>query len=306
METAYAAERVGRRLLDLADRLGSELGPSLRSLLARLGFDDVAALLHPLGQPIIQIPLWTAEALAPRCPVADDQLLDLIEAAAAGYLHVRIQDDLVDGDAAGDPIRDMFLSDALLIRHQSLVAQAVGSPSRFWNRFEQLAFDYGHAMLFERGLHRDGTYSRTEFRQVMNRSMPLAIPALAVLELGSRWELAEDVVRFVRHAVTAGQLIDDLRDAVADFDAGRRTWVTVQLGSDHGRDAVLVSLGLGGFDRVIREVEREVEQARLVARRCGLMTATRWLEMRLAGVGMMRDSFAAALAAAPAPRKSRD
>lgn len=284
------------------DRLAlfqAAVGPHLDNLLAELvhsrGLNDPETLLNPLAQPLVQIPLWATEALPDLGAVPDAILGDLVEAAVVGYLHVRLQDDIVDRDATGDLTAAMFLSDALLIRHQILIARTVGTSPRFWDRFEALALGYGDAMMFERGLHDRGAYTEAAFARVLDRSMPLAIPALAVLDIGDGWEAADDLCAFVRHAVTAGQLVDDLRDVIDDVAAGRRTWVSVRLGGDRGRDAVLGSLAFGGFEDIVDHIDRAVAQAEAAAQGLGMTSAAAWIGARRAAVDALADSFAAAL-----------
>ncbi len=283
------------RLTEFRGVVGPHVEPLLCDLIASSGFNDPLTLLNPLGQPLVQIPLWVTEALPGPGRVPDSTLHDLVEAALAGYLHVRLQDDIVDGDATTDATTAMFLSDALLIRHQSLIARAVGGSPRFWASFESLGYAYGDAMLFERSLHSQGGYSDTDFARVIERSMPLAIPALAVLEAGDGWAQAGAVVAFVRHTVTAGQLVDDLRDAVDDVTAGRRTWVSVRLGGDRGRESLLGTLAFGGFDEVVEAIDHELDQGYTVAEDLGMTSAAAWVDARRGAIDELVETFGTAL-----------
>jgi hypothetical protein len=290
------ADRVHAELIARLDGLGRRLAPELlpayEALLDRRGFReaDAAALLHPLGQPIVAFPLWVADAVAGPRPLPPDVVLDVVEATVMGYLYVRVHDDRLD-DGIGDPDEALFLASALLVRHQALLARHVGASARFWTMFEQVANDYATAMLLEHRLWSTGAvYGEAEFDQVLRRSQPLVLPGAALLSMADRWELLDDLQRFVRHVVRAGQLVDDLLDCEVDRAAGRFTWVVRRLRGEAGAEALARALLGSGVDEIVADILADVDAATASARSGGLDAALPWLDARRADVLALRDA----------------
>ena len=184
-----SARFVATGLQPRLERLRASLGPALSDLLDQLltrhGWTgDWDRLLHPLGQPIVQLPFWSAEIVAADLETESSMLDDLAEAAVVGYLHVRVQDDLIDESSW--PVEEaVLLSEALLIRHVSLLARQAGDSERFWSYFERKGWEYCDAMLLERRLLRPtSTYGEEEFDSVLRRSAALIIPSAVVLDRG--------------------------------------------------------------------------------------------------------------------------
>lgn len=277
--------------------VGPELTVQLERLLSAHGFTHSGALRHPLGHPLVEVPLWVNEATGST--LAAGALTDLAEASVLGYLHVRVEDDLFDQNLGRDP-RDpghVLLSDAFLIRHQTLLALQVGSSPRFWSRFQRLAFDYGDAMALEhRLLRRESVYERAHFDRVLRRSMPLAIPGLAVLDQTNRYDLEPVFAELVNGIVRAGQLLDDLRDAGTDFDAGNFTWVVRRLGGEEGREAMMRTLlRQGGFDDIVAEAVTAIDAGVRLAEKLAAPSAVAWLSARREAVHEYQRSFFASL-----------
>ena len=262
------------RLLALRGRLANDLWTAFDALLARRGFlsSEPDTLYNPLGHPLAAFPTWVATAVGRDTSADEPRLLDLIEATVAGYLYVRVHDDRLD-EGIGDPDESLFLADAFLVRHQTLLARHVGSSRRFWDLFEQIADEYAAAMLLERSLMQVGeTYGAQEFDLVLGRSRPLVLPGAAMLDVADRWELVEPLQRFVHHAVRATQLVDDLLDCEIDRAAGRLTWVVRRLGGDVSADA------LG-----------DVDASDAAAAEVGMVDARDWLAARRADIVALHE-----------------
>ncbi|KYF58883.1 geranylgeranyl pyrophosphate synthase, partial [Sorangium cellulosum] len=232
-EAALEAE-VLRRLTALRGRLGGELGALFDELAARLrlfeGEPGEGYFSHPMALPVLELPLWVATRFraprpAPRAgtPELPPLAVDLAEAAAVGYLHVRIEDDLVD-EGVGEPGAAVLLSGALFARHQALLARSLPGQSAFWDLFEEVWLGYGDAMLLERRLHRGGGPRDVEaFRRVLARSRPLVLPAAAALFALSRPEHLAALEAFVSALAAAHQLFADLLHAEKDRALGNAT-----------------------------------------------------------------------------------
>ncbi|HZF52408.1 MAG TPA: hypothetical protein VE093_27325 [Polyangiaceae bacterium] len=219
-------------------------------------------------------------------------MLDCIEAAATGYLHVRVQDDLMD-EGVGEAGPAMLLAEALFLRHQTLLARLVPLGSGFWSRFQTRWLAYNEAMLLEQHLHRSGGVTdAASFDQVLQRSWPLSLPAAAVLALAAvpdGAELDKALHLFVMHLTRAHQLFTDLLDAEKDLRNKNLTYVVCRFtkgGRDGGeRDARELRRRLmlgGGVDEVVAEIHQDLDRAVEAARVLDSEEACRFVEARRA------------------------
>jgi hypothetical protein len=188
-----------------------------------------------------------------------DSVLDCIEAAATGYLHVRVQDDLMD-EGVGEAGPAMLLAEALFLRHQTLLARLVPLGSGFWSRFQTRWLAYNEAMLLEQHLHRSGGVTdAASFDQVLQRSWPLSLPAAAVLALAAVPDGAE--LDKALHLFTKGGRDGGERDA-------RELRRRLMLG--------------GGVDEVVAEIHQDLDRAVEAARVLDSEEACRFVEARRA------------------------
>jgi hypothetical protein len=296
-EAALEAE-VLARLSAFRGRLGGELGALFDALAARLrlfeGGPGAGYFSHPMALPVLQLPLWLAARHGePAAPL----VTSLAEAAAAGYLHVRIEDDWFD-EAIGEPGAAMLLSGALFARHQALLARELPRASAFWGLFEEVWLGYAEAMLFERRLHKGaGAHDAGAFQRVLARSRPLVLPAAAALFALDRAEALPVLESFVSALSAAHQLFADLVCAEKDRALGNTTHVLFRLGasgdrgpgatgagaseSDRGLAALRAALFVrGGFDDILDEARRELGRAESAAAALALPGATRFLAAR--------------------------
>jgi hypothetical protein len=281
------------RLVAMRGQLATDLLPAFDALMARRGgwSNDPQVLFHPLGHPIASLPAWVAAAVGGSGSDDEECVLDMIEATVAGYLYVRVHDDRLD-EGIGDPDESLFLADAFLVRHQSLLARHVGSSRRFWDLFERVAAEYTAAMLLERSVMRAGaTYGSDEFELVLGRSRPLALPAVALLEVAGRWDLVEPLQRFVHHCVRAAQLVDDLLDCEIDRAAGRMTWVVRRLGGEVDSATLVRTLVSGGVDEIVAEALDDVDAGHVAAEELGMDDAGVWLQARRAEIVTLHEQI---------------
>ncbi len=278
-----------RRLLVLRGSLSSTLLGEFDHLMDRMRLlSDPEAFSHPLAQPLLHFPAWVSAAVDHGAG-RGERLADMVEATVTGYLYVRVHDDRLD-ENMGDPDLSMFLADAFLIRHQALIAGHVGADPKFWQLFQSIAGKYAHAMLLEHEVMRpESHYDGDVFDLVLDRSQPLVLPGAALLSLTDRWELLAALQSFVRHAVRAGQLVDDLSDCLRDLDRGRYTWVVRRLGGEQGRDTVLRRLMGTGIDEVLDEVMADLDAASNAALAIGMTKAIAWISARRESVFSLRE-----------------
>lgn len=281
------------RLAALRRRLGGELGALFDALAARLrlfeGGPGAGYFSHPMALPVLQLPRWIAARYGdPGAPL----VVNLAEAAAVGYLHVRVEDDWFD-EAIGDPGASMILSGALFARHQALLARELAPASAFWGLFEEVWLGYAEAMLFERRLHQGlRAHDAEAFQQVLARSRPLVLPAAAALfALGREAELPA-LEALVAALVAGHQLFADLLNIEKDRALGNTTHVLFRLGAlgsdgavvaggDPGAAALRVALFVhGGFEAIVDEARAELARAGAAAATLGLPAASRFIEAR--------------------------
>ncbi len=265
------ADAVQERIDGWATALPPLLGAEWQALVARLGGRLDRYFLHPLAHPLLQLPGWAT----------GQPELDAAESAACGYLHVRIQDDLFD-EGVGQAPGPLLLSDALRSRHLLLLTRAAGTPEVL----DQAAVDweaYGEAMLLERQLQ-DGAvpWSEARWRQVLDRSMPLALPVVAAARGRGRDGSAEAIRGLIRALVEAHQWLLDLVDVVKDTRHDNRTWLLHELDrqrGDQGRAAWLVAQGC---DQVLARIDGLLARADDAGRGLGVVGLAPWIERRRA------------------------
>ncbi|WP_437735958.1 geranylgeranyl pyrophosphate synthase [Sorangium sp. So ce1335] len=332
-----------RRLAALRGRLGGELGALFDELAARLrlfeGEPGEGYFSHPMALPVLELPLWVATRFGAQGPAPcagspgiPPLAVDLAEAAAVGYLHVRIEDDLLD-EGLGEPGAAVLLSGALFARHQALLARSLAGESAFWDLFEEVWLGYGEAMQLERRLHRGGgPRDAAMFRRVLARTRPLVLPAAAALFALSRPEHLAALEAFVAALAAAHQLFADLLHAEKDRALGNTTYVLVRLGAHveasgagasrssgaaqpdderrrerDGGDATALRAALfvrGGFDAIVEGARCELARAEAAAVALGLPAAARFCEERARYMSEIQRrvflAFFSALAGKPA------
>jgi hypothetical protein len=279
-----------RRLMAFRERLGPELGVAFDTLAGRLGLFGRAVgrgyFSHPMALPVLEFPQWAAAHVARRgAAIAPAVVTALTEAAAMGYLHVRVQDDWFD-EGAGEPHMAMMLSEALFARGLALLAPVVPEQSPFWDLFEEVWVGYGEAMVLERRLHKgEEPYDVEAFRKVLARSRPLVLLPAAVLFAAGRGEDVAAFEHFSMALVAAHQLFADLLDAEKDLAHANRTHILFRFAVKRSGDCEIAALrvalfGQGGFDAVVRDAVKELARARRAAESLAMPEAVHFLDKR--------------------------
>jgi hypothetical protein len=230
--------------------------------------------LHPLAQPIVLVPRWAAQAAAGVGATVDRGLVETAAAAGAiGYYAVRLQDDLVD-EGIGDPAAVAVLSSAVLAAAQSTLG-SMGPSVRFWEWHCDVLLRYAEAMQFEADIRSTpDVYDEDAFERVLDRSRPLVVPGVAVLDAAGAWPLHPDFEQMIMAATGALQIVNDLGHAVTDLAQGNRTWVHTLLGVSDGP----LNRGrlIGGVDRVLDRMRDRLVKVADLAVALGLSEAAAW------------------------------
>jgi hypothetical protein len=271
-----------------------------RSLLT----SDPAPYFGPLGHPLFELPVWVASRLdAEGTGIPEEVLSRVLGVSALGYLHVRAQDDWLDGASREDPAL-VALAEALLALSTRLLAPVVGSSDRFWTFYAEVVTAYAESLVAAEALRRRATpVGRSDFEQLLVQSRPLVIPAAALLARADRWELLPALEEFVFAATAASQLVNDLTDVFRDRRRGHPTWTLEAIGPA-GADELWTELtdpahgpGEGRMQERINEAlsfhERSADAARVLAP----MAAEGWIADRRAALEGLLGSLHGTLVA---------
>ena len=309
-DEADLGRRVEARLHAWADALPSRCRAALDRLAARLELGPGRPgwrryFISDTAQPVLHLPLWVGKVAADRgVEVAAEEVTDLSESAACGYLAVRLQDDWFD-EGSGDPGEVMLLSGVLAARHAALMARRLAADADFWDLFQRRWQGYAEGMALERQIQQEQTpYDDELFERVLHRSRPLELPAAAGLSLwGLSDELGPHLTELVRLLVRAHQRFHDLVGAEADLRDGHRTPVTARFGGDVTRLRRRLFVE-GGFDEVVAEVTDDLARAEAAAGALGSDDAARFVDGRRRLMGrVQRDAFERLFATALANKR---
>jgi len=208
------------RLREWAGALGEPLASLSRPFVAEF---DEAKWTHPYSFPLAFVPWWILDA-AGRLPAhgADlDRAVDYAYGAMAGYLYIRIQDDIYDEPEQPSDARLLLVGNELI--RESLYAfgrhQAADSP--FWSRFRRYWEDFGQATLWEMDSHRGrhGLFSEADvIRAGQKLSLAKAPCAAVLLDLGRTPQL-EQMEQGMDLLQAANQLANDVASLTRDIES---------------------------------------------------------------------------------------
>ena len=241
--TADRIAAVGRARAAFAD---AGLAALWSDLDHRWDLDSGAYFTHPLALPVADLPRWAAAG-------GSDVVSSAQASAVCGYLHARILDDLVDGDrSVPSSPGDVLAASLLQTLHLRWLAEAAGPhapdllrlATRRWGAFTR-------AMSTELRTRRSpDPATEASHRRSLDRSRPLALPALAVRRrLGRPDAPLPDVVELV---IDAHQRLTDLLDLQRDGAHGHTTWAAAHLRVGDGPAAAFQS---GAFDRWLDQID---------------------------------------------------
>ena len=170
--------------------------------------------------PIIDFPAWVEEGLAAR-PDATFQE-DLAYSTIVGYCHIRLLDDIMDGDRAGDvsllPAAGFFHTE-----FHGAYTRYFGPDHPFWARFTGLWFRAAEATIADAGLP---AISLSQFREISALKVsPAKIPLIATCLHHGRPDALPAWLDVCERVGCVAQMTDDLFDWQEDLEhAGQSTY----------------------------------------------------------------------------------
>lgn len=290
MHTAELQAEVFERIDTWAAELPPPLDRAWLELRARLRLDEGRGyFLHPLALPVLQLPAWLARSHPAVAARGEEAVLDAAEAAAVGYLHVRIQDDLQD-EGIGGGAEQRMLSEALATRHHRLALGLGGSSAAYCRLHEARWLGYAGAMALEASL--DAPLDQLDpalFDRLLQRTGPLVLPPAALA--APAWpDALAPLDRLVAHLARSHQLFTDAVDVEKDLCSGNPTWVQVRMGLGQGAAAMRKRLyAQGGLDELVAEARAELHLALDVGRELGLPGLEPWTRAREAVMEQTRQ-----------------
>lgn len=224
---------------------------------------------------------WTLEWLLPlwlgsRLGLDGDVARQLVVSNVMGLAALRLQDDLVDGEIAGDQVGNATVLSAALYDEAIATYHAHFSrASSFWPVLagymaEWRAITEGSAT---------GRCEEPTVRSLARRGAPLKISAFAACLLAERADLFPAIETCLDHALAALVLHDHARDWQEDLAAGRWNAFVARLSGhpqspehrDQNRSAVLMAMMTSrATGRYFARIERESRRAAGLADRLGL------------------------------------
>jgi hypothetical protein len=168
--------------------------------------------------PILTLPMWVEEALG--CQTDPAFQGDLIYSTIAGYCHIRLLDDVMDGEEA----RHLSLLPATGFFHaefQRTYARWFGPEHPFWVQFTALWFGAAEAAVADADL---ATITLSQFHEISARKVsPAKIPIVATCLHHGRPDALPAWLDLCDRLERIGQMTDDLFDWQEDLEHPGRT-----------------------------------------------------------------------------------
>jgi len=182
--------------------------------------DPVDYFRQPRTLPILSLPEWVGQGLG---AAADDAFHDdLTYSTIAGYCHIRLLDDVMDGDPAADP---MLLPAAGFFHAEFQQAYATYFEPRhpFWEWFSALWFGAIEATIADAKL---GAITLEQFQEISALKVsPAKIPIVATCLRHDRPDALPARLDLCDRLGCIAQMTDDLFDWQDDLEhAGRTTY----------------------------------------------------------------------------------
>jgi hypothetical protein len=182
--------------------------------------------------PILDLPEWLGRVLSP----ADDSAFydDLTYSTIAGYCHIRLLDDCMDGDPAADPAL-LPAAGFFHTEFQQAYATYFASSHPFWEWFGSLWFGAAQATIADAGLE---TISLEQFQEVSARKVsPAKIPVVATCLRHGRPDALPARLDLCDRLGCIAQMTDDVLDWQDDLEhPGRTTYFLSEAGRRRVRE----------------------------------------------------------------------
>jgi hypothetical protein len=292
-----AVERLDRRLSADAPTLARHVTAWTRSLAG--GEPPERYFLAPASFPLLLLPWWCEEAL-----IGDHDLefgRDLVYSSVAGYLVVRLVDDLMDHDAPVEPP----LVPAIIALQTEFVApyrRRFPADHPLWVDLVPLTFASAEMASVDAGLAR---IDRSAFERIgARKTVGAKIPLTAVAhwhgrraELGSWLEFVDVLGRW-------HQMANDVRDWARDLAGGRATFFLSEAAVHAGPHGSIGAWIVGdGLAWAYGELDRWMDELAAMASELGSPPLVWYLETRARSAAAARARVMAEL---PALRELAD
>lgn len=274
---ARARQQLDHRLAERAPALASRVGDWFSSL-APEGTSPEGYFLHPFAFPLIALPWWMDQQIDGRVEI--EAQLALMRSSLAGYLLIRLVDDVMDGAPAACP-RLLPATGVLALELRAGLEELLHPGDPFWPRFERLwALGLEAAVLdAEREEIDEPTFQALSGRKVMAAEIPLLAVARrhGLPELPAAWKALFD------RLAPWHQRHNDLVDWRRDLERGTST-ALLSAARREARPGEPPALWIAseGFEREIRRLREELGGLRRAAGELGSEGLRGWLDQRAA------------------------
>lgn len=215
------ARRAEARLWAEMESLAPSGAPKVRAWVSRLyGEAPLAELFtRPSAFPVLPLPWWVEESVAEP---NQERQEELALSSMAGYLYIRLIDNIIDADAPADrrllPMLGFF-STLFTRPYQVWFIR----PHPFWDHFDRIWVGAADYTIQDAGLSR---VDQATFRAVSGRKTDAAkIPVGAVLHLHGLLDRMDPWESFVEGFGRWHQLLNDLHSWRRDLESGAVTYL---------------------------------------------------------------------------------
>lgn len=283
-------------------RLG--LPPALREPLDTMLRRKRYLLVDPLpdyfgleATPFMSLPVAIAADLGQGDEAPGDQrMLTAVEAAFTGYLLIRIHDDFCD-EAIGEGPTVLLLATTLQARLAQLLGEIAPGSTALLSLQSDIFTRYADAMLHEHQLiHAEGITTRAALERVLDRYLPMVLPAAAQLFAAGADTKVAPLIQAVLHLGASAQLLNDTGDVEADLERGLRGFVVCRYAPEGDLTLLRRRLWMeDGFKILFEEAAVEAGKAREQAERAGLGAVATLFRKREQHVAGRYDAMFAAI-----------
>jgi hypothetical protein len=233
-----------------------------------------------------------------RPEVRTDFLSDVLWGQYCIYLLVRMQDDLLDGQAHSLSLQ--FAADQFFIESEQTFSQHFRKESSFWRIFrEYFRLTTRAVMEVDRLERQPGKMTRSRLSAHAKVCSIFKLGAAAVCMKCRRKKHLPAICRFSDELAISGQILDDLEDLEDDLLRGRFSYVAnVVLEVDRKRSRLRgdpmrrIVEGIfinDGMANVLKEVKRHLSRAREAIEPVGISPAERYVDDIAASLSDFED-----------------
>ena len=180
--------------------------------------DPVDYFRQPRTLPILDLPEWVGQRLGAGTDAAFYD--DLTYSTIAGYCHIRLLDDVMDGEPASDPTL-LPATGFFHTEFQQTYATYFGSQHPFWEWFTSLWYGTVQATIIDAGLQ---TITLRQFQDITALKVsPAKIPIVATCLRHRRPDAIPARLDLCDRLGCLAQMTDDLFDWQDDLEHSGRT-----------------------------------------------------------------------------------